>query len=209
MFYARDHRTATTPLRGADRARTMFRTLKQRIQIRHGVRDLEKMQKLVRCFAAAMQDVAGSAGREQTLDPVELSILATFVVSEIYLGIAPDKDFAYSVLDEYHEMEAEHLFDAEVESLEVRVSGRDASDLYDKFMDRVYAMTKERYIEYRSILFDKHGRPRLGESFVRLGRHLLAPSETFGESNPIVLLRFQLAFIDHLVRCGKAFRVPR
>jgi len=187
----------------------MFQNLKQRIQIRHGVRDLEKMRNLVRCFAATMKDVAGSAGREQTLDPVELSILATFVVSEIYLGIARDKDFASSVLDEYHEMEAERLFDAEVESLEVRVSGRDASDLYDQFMDRVYAMTKERYIEYRGILFDKNGLPRLAESFVRLGRHLPAHSETFWESNPIVLLRFQLAFMDHLVRCGKAFRVPR
>src|SRR6266849_5211864 len=87
----------------------MFSSIRIFFEQRRCRKDLSKMHALTEAFVDSVYDLAKEDGYENALNPLEVLVLSTFVVTEIYLGYR-DKAFASDVLNTFHQLAAEWLF---------------------------------------------------------------------------------------------------
>ena len=171
-------------------------------------KDFRKMQELTERFVSSAQDLAKKDGYENALNPMEVLVLGTFLVVEIYLGFSRNKTYASDVLDEFHKFAAEWLFNLNLSSLQETFPGQNIDAMYDQFMRLFYDKVKERYSEYRSVMLDQSGLFKFSERHLfEIGKHLLKPSsDTDADGRKVITFAFGLAVVDHMSRCTKSLK---
>ncbi|MBI2290683.1 MAG: hypothetical protein HYU73_10175 [Betaproteobacteria bacterium] len=171
-------------------------------------KDFRKMHALVKSFVNAVNDLARKDGYENALNPMEVMVLGTFLIAEIYRGFSRSKRFAADVLDEFHKSAAEWLFIRTLSSLQDKFPSRNRDALYDQFMTLYYEKVKNRYPEYRSVMLDENGLFKYSEHHIfEIGKHFLRPSSDIdAEVRKLLTFAIGLAVMDHISRCAKSLK---
>ena len=161
------------------------------------------MHELNEAFMNSVFNQAKKDGYENALNPTEVLVLSTFIVTEFYFGLSRDKAFTSDILDAFHKLAAEWLFNLNLPSIGVNLPDEDVGAMYFQFMTLFYEKTKVRYGEYRSIMQDERGSFRFSERhFSDLGKHLIQSSSSIdSDERKLLTFAFGLAVVEHMSRC--------
>jgi len=171
-------------------------------------KDLGKLHDLTEGFVNEVHDIAAKDKFERDLMFLEVLVLGNFVVSEIYLGLSSDKEYASYVLDEHHELTAHLHFELNLPNLQERFPDKNSDELRKTFMKLYFDKTTERGPEYRSIMQDEQGLFRFSErQFSDLGQHLLKHSSKIdAEVRKAILVFFGVAVAKLVSRSFKLLK---
>ena len=187
----------------------MFESIRRFIEQRRFRKDLTNMRALIRLFVESIHDIARKHECENALNGLEVHVLGTFVVSEIYLGLSRDNATAVKVLNDFHTSAVVSLLNNNLSSLQKKWTDDDTGAMYDQFASAFQDKTKQRYPEFRDILLDEKGQfyPFSMSDFPDIGSHLLNHSSNVNsESEEVLTFLFFAAVVDHMSRCNKALK---
>lgn len=187
----------------------MFSSIQKAFEKWRRQKDADKLRVLTVGFTDSIEALAKKEGCSSALNSVEVLILGTFIVSEIYLGVSRDKAFATKVLDRFHLSGAAALFSSNLQSYQRKFPGEDVDTIYDQFSSWFYDTMKERYAEYRSLLLDERGlwRDAGFGGFVDLRKHLITVAAgSDREPQEFLTMPFVVVVVDFLGRCRKSLK---
>jgi hypothetical protein len=158
--------------------------------------DIRKINKLTENL---VDDICQQAGKDiDLLDSTEVIILSTFLVSEYYYRFSEDEKKATKLLDRYITICAKKA--------ERTLNGTPATN--SKFESTFINKTRERYLEYRSILFPDHKiTDKLLSACQELTKHFFVNSTNLEDKNRNKLSNmFSLIIVQHINECINSFK---
>ena len=114
------------------------------------------MVRLQDTFLGTVQGIAKERGCERDMNPLEVTVLGTFFISETFVVFAREAP-ARGILDEFHKYSAEQLFNLNLSSFQAKFPGESIEAIYDQFMRTFYEKVQVRYEEYRKVMLDDNG----------------------------------------------------
>ena len=185
-----------------------FKALRELLVRRRVGKDLIKMLDLNELFVDQVQDLAKKIDCGDALDHLETLALGTFLVSEIYLDMSRNKALASDVLDEFHRLSAEMLFNMNLPLLQRRFPGQEIDALYEQAITLFFETAKERYPLYRGIIKDDQGQFKFSpRHFEELGQNLMKWSKSVDpKQQEVTNFSFGLAALDHMNRLIDTFK---
>lgn len=159
-------------------------------------------------FLRSTHDVAVEHGCQHRLNALEVCVLGTFFVSEVYLTFSQDQEAARATLDEFHKFAAEDLLNSNLPALQKRFPDRSGDALYDQFVELFHSTVRKRYTEFRSILLNENGSFKRSEAglFEVCKYFMTYSSDVDPDPKQLLPMFFGVAALDHFSRCTKSFR---
>lgn len=178
----------------------IIQALREFFQRRRFRKDFHKMADLTDRFVISIRDLAKKDGYEAALNPIEVLVLGTFLVAEIYLSFSRNQALTSGLLDFFHKFAAERLFNRNIALLQAKFASQDIDAMYDDFMKSFYEKVEERYPEYRSVMLDERGLFKDSDSpLFEVGKHLLKPSfDIDADARRAITFAFGVAVLDHM-----------
>lgn len=186
----------------------LFEAFRDFLFRRRAGRDIVTMLNLTKVFFDQIQDLSEKNGCRDEIDAIEVLALGTYLTSEIYLVLSRNRSLAGDVLDEFHRLAAEWLFNRNLPSLQRRFPGESIDAMYEQAITLFFQTTQERYGSYRAIVLDETGRARFSpKHFSELTQHLLKSSASIeAQHREQALFSFGVAGLEHMSRSMDALK---